>query len=485
MRNTLLIFSFLAITFGCKNTVENNAPDEITLTEHVDLQQLTDSIQIKKLQVGSEGSKEKNLFHASFAKTFYSFVNENEENFVQSYLNEFKEATKDINANAPSGIDFVQHFEIIDKNTRFLSFLIERNTSLGNNYNHQYFTHVYDVKNEKLIVFSDLFPRENFKKIVNTIQAKAEKNIKEKISQNLTEKDKKVMWENNIETFQQGTVANDENYNAFSWDESGNLKIYFNKYQISSGDLGALEVTLSPDEYSDLLSPDYQSLLHIQPKKEEYETEQTTITQVLPTDDIDCGEVPCVALTFDDGPSNYTPQLLDILKENEAKATFFVLGKSAKIQQNTIQRIHAEGHQIGNHSWDHKDLKKLSRSGIEHQIFDTNKVIKDITGVEPTILRPPYGSYNDLVKSTAKLPIILWDLDPLDWKDRNSKTVAERMSKGKPNGILLAHDIHKSTVDAMPTVIKNLKAKGYHLVTIDQLFSGKTLKSGQVYNQRK
>lgn len=488
MKNRLLAIILLSIFLSCKNTSKTQIEKNTTLAEHTDYQKLTDSIQIKILQVGSEGSKDKNRFHASYASTVHSFINENEENFVQSYLNEFKDATKDIDVNAPSGIDFVQHFEVIYKDSRFLSFLIERNSSFGNNYNHEYSTHIYDLKNKKLLAFSDLFPNENFTKITGIIQNKAEKFIKEKINQqpNLSDEDKRMLWQNNLETFQEGTIANDKNYHAFSWDKNGVLKVIFNKYQIASGHLGTIEVTLNPDEYSELLNSDYQTLLHIQPKKQETDSElEKTVVETSPKDSIDCGKVPCIALTFDDGPSVYTPQLLDILKKTGAKATFFVLGKSSKIQQNTIQRIYKEGHQLGNHSWDHKDLKKLSKEGIEHQIFDTNKVIKEATGIEPTILRPPYGSFNNLVKTTTQMPIILWNLDPLDWKDRNPKTIAERMSKGKPNGILLAHDIYKSTVDAMPIVIKNLQAKGYHLVTIDKLFSNQPLTKGKVYNQRK
>lgn len=195
--------------------------------------------------------------------------------------------------------------------------------------------------------------------------------------------------------------------------------------------------------------------------------------------------MPCVAITFDDGPAKYTSQLLDILSEHDVKATFFVLGKSAKIQKNTLLRAFKEGHQIGNHSWDHKDLKKLSETEIRSQIQKTNTVISQITGEAPLVMRPPYGSFNELVKTQADMPIILWNLDPLDWKDRNAETVAQRISEAKTNGIVLAHDIHLSTVEAIPEIISNLKAKGYHLVTIDNLLSDQPLTNGEVYNRRR
>lgn len=136
-----------------------------------------------------------------------------------------------------------------------------------------------------------------------------------------------------------------------------------------------------------------------------------------------------MAITFDDGPATHTTQLLDILKKHDVKATFFVLGKSAKVQKNTLLRAYKEGHQIGNHSWDHKDLKKLSDEEIVNQIIKTNDVILNITGEEVNVMRPPYGSFNDIVKTKANMPIILWNLDPLDWKDRNAETVAQRINK--------------------------------------------------------
>ncbi len=111
-------------------------------------------------------------------------------------------------------------------------------------------------------------------------------------------------------------------------------------------------------------------------------------------------------------------------------------------------------------------------------------MILNITGEEVNVMRPPYGSFNDIVKTKANMPIIFWNLDPLDWKDRNAETVAQRISEADINGNVLAHEIQKTTVEAMPEVISNLKSKGYHLVTIDNLFAGKELVNGKTYSQR-
>ncbi|MGI9525968.1 MAG: polysaccharide deacetylase family protein [Weeksellaceae bacterium] len=497
MKKILFTLCLSASIFSCKNANNTDniseSTDQVTPKTPIEVtentERLTDSIQVKNLQVGGENPDEKVKFHTSYPSTFYDFINQSEEEFVQAYFDLFKENKERIGETAVGGIDFGQHFQLVENSPQFITFLIERYTSYGNNYDTQFFTHIYDIKAKKQIKFSELFSsQEKFNTFVNLAQDKVTKILKQKINEldGLTEQDKKTMWQNSEDMLIEGSSANDKNYHAFSWDEKGNLRIYFDKYQLASGNFGSFEISFTPDEYSNLIDKKYQGVFHIQPQEEEEVTTPARSDTYQPqAGDVDCGKEPCVALTFDDGPSVHTAKLLDILKENNVKATFFVLGKSAKVQKNTILRTYKEGHQIGNHSWDHKDLKNLAKSSVESQIYDTNNTVKDITGEAPHLMRPPYGSMNATVKEVANMPIILWNLDPLDWKDRNASIVAERMSKANKNGIVLAHDIHKTTVDAIPQVIKALKEKGYHLVTIDQLFAGQELKNGQKYSQRK
>ena len=467
-----------------KNISSSSQDSTIVLTTTTD--QFTDSIQIKTIRVGAESTDEKNRFHTSYPTTKFDFINSNEEQFAHSYLNMFEKSSIRTDANAVAGVDFGQHFEVIEHSESFMAFLIERYTSYGNNYAEEFFTHLYDLKQQKILKFPDLFSSsDTFEAFAQVVRNKAEKSLKDQIGKMdyLDNKDRATMWTNMTELFLEGTAPTEKNYSAFSWDKNGNMSIYFDKYQLASGNFGSLEIQLKPEEYQDFINAKYQRLFHLakvesRPAKEEVVKPEASST-------VDCGVVPCVALTFDDGPSVYTNKLLDILKENKVKATFFVLGKSAKVQKNTLLRTFKEGHQIGNHSWDHKDLKKLSKASVEQQIYDTNDVIKSITGVAPNVMRPPYGSFNSTVTEVAKMPIILWNLDPLDWKDRNAGLVAERMSKASPNGIVLAHDIHQTTVESIPAVISALKSKGYHLVTVDQLFKGETMKDGVVYRQRK
>ncbi len=186
-------------------------------------------------------------------------------------------------------------------------------------------------------------------------------------------------------------------------------------------------------------------------------------------------EGPYIALTFDDGPhATLTPKLLDILKEKGVKVTFFVLGECVAANPAVLQRAAAEGHEIGNHSWDHKALTKGGGSGVAMEINQTNAAIENAIGRKPTLVRPPYGATNAAITKRLNeefgLKVIMWDVDPLDWKVRNSAHVKEEILKStKPGSIVLSHDIHPTTVDAMAATIDALKEKGFKFVTVSEL----------------
>jgi len=196
-------------------------------------------------------------------------------------------------------------------------------------------------------------------------------------------------------------------------------------------------------------------------------------------------EGPYIAMTFDDGPSAaLTPRLLDILKERHIHVTFFVLGQMVKAHPEILAREVAEGHQIGNHTWDHLPLTKVvsREGGLTHEIADTSALIKQVTGKAPVILRPPYGATNPRLSRAIEkeygMKVILWSVDPDDWKDPGPQVVKERILSGwkesagaKPGAIILSHDIHKGTVESMPATLDALLAKGYKFVTVSELLA--------------
>jgi peptidoglycan-N-acetylglucosamine deacetylase len=186
---------------------------------------------------------------------------------------------------------------------------------------------------------------------------------------------------------------------------------------------------------------------------------------------------PYVAMTFDDGPSAAnTPRLLDMLKQRNIKATFFLIGQNAAANPNIVRRILAEGHEIGNHTWTHPQLSKLTDDRVTAEITKTQDAIKQASGFTPTILRPPYGAITprqrEWIEKQFGLSIILWSVDPLDWKRPGPSVVTQRiLSQARPGAIILSHDIHKQTVDAMPATLDGLIAKGYKFVTVSQLIA--------------
>lgn len=180
-----------------------------------------------------------------------------------------------------------------------------------------------------------------------------------------------------------------------------------------------------------------------------------------------------IALTFDDGPGPYTAHLLDVLDQYGAKATFFLIGSKVSSQANVVRSIHARGHQLGNHSWSHPELPKLPVNQIAGEIDRTNDAIKQATGVTPAILRPPYGAVNGVVLEQLRLrgmSSILWSVDTRDWADRNSDIICSRAVAGaRPGAIILMHDIHQTSVNAVPCILSALKQQGYSFVTVQGL----------------
>ena len=184
-----------------------------------------------------------------------------------------------------------------------------------------------------------------------------------------------------------------------------------------------------------------------------------------------------IAMTFDDGPSaQNTPRLLDMLKQRKIHATFFMVGQCVVEFPDIVKRIVAEGHEVGNHSWSHPQLNKMSDASVHDQLQKTQDAIVQACGVAPKIMRPPYGAFTARQRAWANgtwgYKIILWDVDPLDWKIRNSDHVkAEILKQTQSGSITLSHDIHKTTVDAMPATLDALAAKGFKFVTVSELIA--------------
>lgn len=197
---------------------------------------------------------------------------------------------------------------------------------------------------------------------------------------------------------------------------------------------------------------------------------------------------PMVALTFDDGPGIYTDEILDTLEKYGGHATFFVVGQLVSKYPQTVKREYSIGCEIGNHTYNHARLTELHYKSVVSQINDTSAMISNITGEAPSLLRPPYGRYNNTTKQASDVPLILWSIDTLDWKTRNAdSTVNTVMSSVRDGDIILMHDIYEPSAEAAVRLIPKLMSSGYQLVTVSELafYKGKVLSKGISYGRIK
>ncbi|MFF4550699.1 polysaccharide deacetylase family protein [Streptomyces sp. NPDC001435] len=202
--------------------------------------------------------------------------------------------------------------------------------------------------------------------------------------------------------------------------------------------------------------------------------------------DVDCRLVKCVALTFDGGPSRTTSGLLDILKREQLHATFFVqgeghIGKYPEI----LRRISDEGHEIGNHTWNHKVLTQIDADEVRQELTRTQNDIEKIIGTKPNLMRPPQGRTDRKVAKVCRelgLAQVLWSVTAKDYETTDSALITKRvLDQTHRDGIILLHDLHKGTVPAVPGILKALKQRGYTIVTVSQLLAPAKPQPGMVY----
>lgn len=204
--------------------------------------------------------------------------------------------------------------------------------------------------------------------------------------------------------------------------------------------------------------------------------------------DVDCGVTACVALTFDDGPDAATTgRLLDTLAHLGVHATFFPIGSHVVEQPGLVRREAEDGHVVGAHTWDHADLTGLSAAVVRRELESTATAVRDATGHDPVLVRPPYGDWNDTVREEAgrqHAAIVVWNIDSQDWESRNTRAVVDRvLSTVKRGSIVLMHDIYPTTVDAVLEVVEGLRERGLTPVTVPTLLGGKVGEGWVYYSQ--
>ncbi|MFD9435769.1 polysaccharide deacetylase family protein [Streptomyces sp. NPDC060002] len=264
---------------------------------------------------------------------------------------------------------------------------------------------------------------------------------------------------------------------AFTAD--GGLRVTFDRGDVGVPAAGAYTVALFKETITPWLSAFGQRVQRqtVQPSGSLHLGATDVPEPAVPThtasgdDDTDCKKVTCLALTFDDGPAApETATLLSYLAQYKARATFFTVGQNVAAHPDLVRAEARAGHEVGNHSWNHPDLTKLTPEQVASQLNRTSAAVKAATGKAPTLFRPPYGAVNAQVKAATTLSPVLWDVDTEDWKYRDAAKVAQTViDKAKRNDVVLMHDIHPTSVAAVPQILRTLTARGYRFVTVSHL----------------
>ncbi|WP_157248895.1 polysaccharide deacetylase family protein [Nonomuraea typhae] len=287
--------------------------------------------------------------------------------------------------------------------------------------------------------------------------------------------------------------ADPELFDSMAFNRDGDLVVEFDDCQVGACSLGRVAEAVPAAEAEPLLSEAgrraREAAREAAPEPPRSTPEMTPTHSPEATSSlagtVDCATVKCVALTFDDGPGPHTGRLLDMLRDAGARATFFTVGINAAARPDLLRRMSDEGHLVGNHSWAHRDLSKLSSSKITDSLGRTQDALTATLGERPTLVRPPYGAVSKDVRTVAKelgVALVNWDVDTRDWKDRKPGVVAKRAVKGAhPGAIVLMHDIHRTTVDAVPDILKKLRGKGYTFVTVPELYGTASMQAGRLY----
>ncbi len=193
-----------------------------------------------------------------------------------------------------------------------------------------------------------------------------------------------------------------------------------------------------------------------------------------------------IALTFDDGPNGkYTKKIVDVLKDNKAKATFFMVGNKMNSYKDTLLYVYENGFEIGSHTYSHINMKKETIGKVKDEIKKTRNIYNKITGANLTLVRPPYGAYNENVLKNINYPLITWNIDTNDWRYHDVGYIVEHiMSNASDGSIILMHDAHETSLEALKVVLPKLYAKGYQVVTVSDLVAikGAKLENNHVYS---
>ncbi|MEG2321956.1 MAG: polysaccharide deacetylase family protein [Bacilli bacterium] len=362
------------------------------------------------------------------------------DNIVTKYVNSvykgFKEEYEDINTSTSElNIDY-QYWTVSKRYINIILHIFIDKSDLAHPIN-EIKTFVYDKKENQLITLKDIINKNTLNELIPYLKESIIKKYKDCfLAESLTSE----------------IIPDFNNYEYFTID-SDNLVLYFEPYKITSGNCNVISIDIPLKK------------IGLEFEKEAF-NEEYVINNVKTIDPYK----KVIAITFDDGPSKYTKDIVELFKHYKGNATFFVLGNKVKIYDETLKKAISLGNEIGNHSYNHKWLTRLDVDEFKLQIDKTQNIIKQTTGYQARLLRPTYGSVNKKIRNNTDLKIILWDVDSNDWKIKDSKKIAKRvLNDADDMDIILFHDTYERTYKALKIVLPKLIENGYQLVTVSQL----------------
>lgn len=412
----LVLFVFIHIFTACSqslateaalNQIESSTTKDITINFINSPSSEADFLTVNSVHKDTEEYK----IDIDYPFTSYTELNKITEDLIYSYIQEYK---KNLNSQHKPSLSI--SYDTFKHNNSIFSFKFNIHNILDNKETSTIKTLTFDLNEGKNITFDDIF--------------EADTDYIKIISEQLP-----------IDILAHNPILTKEKLSNFIIDKN-NLTIYFEENQFEN----PIEfINIPLNTFYNQLSSYFKDNIEDQRK--------------------------LIAITFDDGPNPLTtPILLDGLAERNVKATFFMLGTCIEKNPDIIKRMYKEGHGIGNHSYGHKKMTALNEDAAKEQYNRPNEILSSIIDTKSTLFRPPYGSFNDATKAIVDVPIILWNIDPYDWKYKDADVIANHIiTRAEDGDIILLHDIYSTSVQAAFKVIDTLKEKGFSFVTVDEL----------------
>lgn len=466
----LLSISFILLSSSTKsnaNQTSSNAKNTKITKEDSTKESAFPGILIKTEVSNDEYSPYSIQYPHSKVEAFNVHIKKYIDEQLDTYLNTMQE-NKRIGSKIPGELNIA--FEIFPHTSGSFSFVMITAMYTGGANGYTEFNTVnFHPESEKIIGINDLFGDDEFNLV--KLSSLVRDNIKKdpSLKDQVQEEEMLLATEPRWGNFEQFAIIDDT------------LVIYFDEYEIASGVAGAPIIAVPLSELNEQLLAPYKldnsvdrlpkppvedSSVDVQVEENSKDETSTQVDQ-----QIDDTKTKRVALTFDDGPDpKVTPSILTTLAKYDAKATFFMLGSRVEFYPEIASDVLKAGHELGNHTWTHAKLTNMTTDAILEEVSKTNNIIEQSTGQEPTVFRPPYGAFNDDLVNILNLPVVLWDVDTLDWKHRDASQLLVSVKSSVHDGsTILMHDIHLSTAQGLEDVLVYLINEGYTFVTVSEL----------------